>query len=69
MIRSLIFGTGVGIALGAAGASLLHRNQRVRSATNGDHGRRLRILILGGGFAGYYALRSTSAEIPGSKSR
>jgi len=57
MIRSLIFGTGVGIALGAAGASLLHRNQRVSSATNGDHGRRLRILILGGGFAGYYALR------------
>ena len=57
MIRSLIFGIGVGVALGAAGASLLHRNQRVSSATNGDHGRRLRILILGGGFAGYYALR------------
>ncbi|HET8667916.1 MAG TPA: FAD-dependent oxidoreductase, partial [Terriglobales bacterium] len=57
MIRSVLLGTGVGFALGVAGASLFRENKLAGSATIGDQERKLRILVLGGGFAGYYALR------------
>jgi NADH:quinone reductase (non-electrogenic) len=56
--RSFFVGAGIGIALGVLGASVVsERNIRVDDPASLTQQRGLRILILGGGFAGYYALR------------
>jgi NADH dehydrogenase len=63
MIRSLLLGTGVGIVLGVAGASLLHERKLASKVTIEDQERSLRILILGGGFAGYHAVRGLERHL------
>jgi NADH:ubiquinone reductase (H+-translocating) len=63
MIRSFLVGTGVGFALGAVGASLVLGKDLQDTVVPGGQGRRLRILILGGGFAGYYALRGLEKRL------
>lgn len=58
-MRSFWLGLGLGVATGVLAAPAVHKRIPTASSAAGSqpHGRKLRILILGGGFAGYYALR------------
>ncbi len=63
MVRSFLLGAGVGIALGVVAASLVSEKNLADSPLTGGQKRKLRILILGGGFAGYYALRGLQKRL------
>jgi NADH dehydrogenase len=52
-MKAFLFGLGVGVGLGVLAAP----RKPVRRAPVEESRRKLRVLILGGGFAGYYALR------------
>jgi len=56
-MKGLLLGLGVGVGLGVLATPQSIRRARIRRKPAAESGRRLRILILGGGFAGYYALR------------
>ena len=59
-MRSRLLGAGIGVGLGAIAAAIVRQRNRAKNNLGGPREaqkRKVRILILGGGFAGYYALR------------
>jgi NADH dehydrogenase len=64
MKLSFFVGAGVGIALGLLGAPLVSEKKRRHNGVTGSQAGRLRVLILGGGFAGYYTLHGLEKRLP-----
>ena len=56
-MKGILFGLGVGVGVGLGVLAAPQKRARGSSSPAREPGKKLRILILGGGFAGYYALR------------